>query len=211
MNHGKHHAVLFEGDRSAGLEAAYAYVEETLALTVARNPDVSLELHDRVTLEMACTLKVRAAQQPFGKAQAFIIGCETILVEAQNALLKLLEEPTPDTHFIFVIQSADSLLPTVRSRMYYAGRVERDVETWEEAESFLAATPVERSRYLAPILKDKDRTRAQDFVRLLERYFYARGVRANAHALAEIAFVERYLNNRGSSLKLLLEHLAAVL
>jgi DNA polymerase-3 subunit delta' len=37
-------------------------------------------------------------------------------VQAQNALLKTLEEPPPDTTLVLVSGSADALLPTVRSR-----------------------------------------------------------------------------------------------
>ena len=36
---------------------------------------------------------------------------------AQNALLKMIEEPPEDTFFIFTCQNAQSLLPTVRSRV----------------------------------------------------------------------------------------------
>jgi DNA polymerase-3 subunit delta' len=36
--------------------------------------------------------------------------------EAQNALLKLIEEPPPSTLFVLVTHSVESLLPTVRSR-----------------------------------------------------------------------------------------------
>ena len=39
-----------------------------------------------------------------------------LTTEAQNALLKLIEEPPPDTLFILVTDQLESLLPTVRSR-----------------------------------------------------------------------------------------------
>ncbi len=38
-------------------------------------------------------------------------------VYAQNALLKLFEEPPEDTRFILITRSKNSLLPTIRSRM----------------------------------------------------------------------------------------------
>lgn len=38
-------------------------------------------------------------------------------IEAQNAFLKLLEEPPQNTHFILTAHNADSLLPTIRSRL----------------------------------------------------------------------------------------------
>lgn len=207
----KHHAILFEGDREAGLHSAREYVTRVLGITIEQNPDVLIMEHDRVTIEIAQGLTVRALQRPFGTAQAFIVGCETILHEAQNALLKLLEEPAQNTHFIFVLPSRELLLPTVRSRMMYAGRVEGTRGTLDFAEQFILATPRERSAMVAPIIKDKDRVLAQELVRHIERYLHDRGVKNNARMLREVALAGRYINNRSSSIKMILEHLAVTL
>ena len=43
---------------------------------------------------------------------------ETLTEEAENALLKLLEQPSDSTRFIFLTNSLHSLLPTVRSRAH---------------------------------------------------------------------------------------------
>lgn len=52
-----------------------------------------------------------------GKAQAVVlIAAENLTPEAQNALLKTLEEPPGDTVIILGISSDDQLLPTVLSR-----------------------------------------------------------------------------------------------
>jgi DNA polymerase-3 subunit delta' len=47
----------------------------------------------------------------------FIPEAQTITGEAQNALLKLLEEPPQNTHFILTASSEQLLLPTIRSRL----------------------------------------------------------------------------------------------
>ena len=46
----------------------------------------------------------------------FVPKAHAMTTEAQNGLLKLLEEPPQDTHFIMTADSAQQLLPTVRSR-----------------------------------------------------------------------------------------------
>ena len=51
-----------------------------------------------------------------GGRKFFLIETNIVGEEAQNALLKIFEEPTEDTHF-FVIMPQDILLPTLRSRM----------------------------------------------------------------------------------------------
>jgi hypothetical protein len=210
---GRHHALLFEGDRDAGISAAHAYIINVLGISVEQNPDVRLYAHDRITVEIADDLRRQAQARPFGAAQAFIVSCETVLTEAQNALLKTLEEPADNTHFIFILPSRATLLPTVQSRMLYAGRVApgENTSSWNRARAFLDAPPGERSAMIAPIIKDKDRPAAQELVRILGIYLHARGTREHARQLGEVAFVERYINNRGSSIKMLLEHLSAVL
>lgn len=60
-------------------------------------------------------MQTRAGQS--GK-QVYIIdtGARSMTVAAQNAFLKLLEEPRNDVHFIIATHHADKLLPTITSR-----------------------------------------------------------------------------------------------
>jgi len=51
------------------------------------------------------------------KAAVFIIAFTLINREAQNALLKVLEEPTSNTYFILIFPSTHALLPTLQSRL----------------------------------------------------------------------------------------------
>jgi DNA polymerase-3 subunit delta' len=60
----------------------------------------------------------RATYRPFeGKRRVVIIDdADTLMEQAQNALLKTLEEPSPSSVFILVTSRPDVLLPTIRSR-----------------------------------------------------------------------------------------------
>ena len=60
----------------------------------------------------------RSAYRPFeGRRRVVIIDdADAVLVEAQNALLKTLEEPPSASMFVLVTSRPDVLLPTVRSR-----------------------------------------------------------------------------------------------
>ncbi len=50
--------------------------------------------------------------------QVFIIdNADAMTIAAQNSFLKLLEEPTPNTHFILTSHTPSNLLPTLRSRV----------------------------------------------------------------------------------------------
>ena len=60
----------------------------------------------------------RAAYRPFeGRRRVVIIdGAEQMVVNAQDAILKTLEEPPNASTFILVTDTPDTLLPTIRSR-----------------------------------------------------------------------------------------------
>ena len=60
----------------------------------------------------------RAAYRPFEGRRRVVIfdGADALVAQAQNALLKTLEEPPSASMFILVTSRPDSLLPTVRSR-----------------------------------------------------------------------------------------------
>ena len=52
-----------------------------------------------------------------GRKKVYIFeDFDSLSVGATNAFLKTLEEPPPDTHFIFTVQSISKLLPTILSR-----------------------------------------------------------------------------------------------
>jgi DNA polymerase-3 subunit delta' len=52
-----------------------------------------------------------------GRAKVFVVGeAERLSSEAQNSLLKTLEEPPDDTFLLLIATSAERLLPTIRSR-----------------------------------------------------------------------------------------------
>ena len=67
--------------------------------------------------------RLAVARPAMGRRKVFVIGDAEALVpqeaspEAANALLKILEEPPPDTTFILTAADPDALLPTIRSRV----------------------------------------------------------------------------------------------
>lgn len=60
----------------------------------------------------------RAVYRPFeGRRRVTIVEqADALVIQAQNALLKTLEEPLPASVFVLVTSRPDTLLPTVRSR-----------------------------------------------------------------------------------------------
>ncbi len=78
----------------------------------------SPETQDLSIDQVRTLVLARAAFPPLeGRAKVFIVRrAEELSQAAANALLKTLEEPGPQTHFVLLSALADSLLPTIRSR-----------------------------------------------------------------------------------------------
>lgn len=212
----QHHAYLYEGSLSE-----FDAVKESIKPFVAQK-------HERFSIDDARELVAMAALKPAGDV-TFLIGLSSITTEAQQALLKLLEEPQAGVHFVFLVPHG-TLLPTVRSRMMvweeklkYGGQnslvdvpgrgttrglFEQHIST------FLKSSGKTRSDMIAVMLKDDEgvKERVLDFVNGLEAALAPTvknpGVRA---ALEDIAKVRDYLRDRSPSLKMLLEHLALAL
>ena len=65
---------------------------------------------------------------PLGGAKTLtVIATEKIDREAQNALLKIAEEPPLHAHIVLIVPSADMLLPTLLSRFVLVDR-EKSIE-----------------------------------------------------------------------------------
>lgn len=207
-----HHARLFEGMADDVLPHVYADAEVLLGSSYMGNPDFELIQTQRFGVDDARALALRAAQMPLGGAQLFVLVATTLTVEAQNALLKLLEEPGQFTYFVLVVPSREQLLPTVRSRLEFSG-LYRSVDAVDaDVGAFLGADLGERLEYVKTLSEAKDKVRTRAFLDALEfRVYRAHNEQASAASrqfLTELAFVRTYIFDRSASVKMLLEHLA---
>ena len=157
-----------------------------------------------------------------GGKKFFILGADNITREAQNALLKTFEEPTPHTHFFLLIKNANALIPTLRSRVEVVSAEEAGISSpeggAEEAKEFLATSIEKRlalAEKIAKALKDERMTRGEAVALISDMVGAARGngmfPRAYAEGLEHLARAEEYARDRSASLKIILEHLAVVL
>ena len=170
--------------------------------------DVSIREYARMSIADARTLIHEASMRPNERAyRVFIISCASILGEAQNALLKLFEEPNAHTVFYFVVPRVDILLPTLLSRFQILGTEERGTSSTDTTD-FFNASYAERLSLIAKKVDAEDSVWIQALVE---------GLATHAHQIKhpelihDVLFLESYIHAPGSSKKMLLEHIALTL
>jgi hypothetical protein len=157
-------------------------------------------------------LIARAYQRPMeGSEQLLVVCTDFITHEAQNALLKVLEEPPVSTKFLFVVPPDLVMLPTLASRFCeIAGEIESLVQDNQNFVTFLSLSFGERIALIETKLKASDiswqRAIKQGLITRLNTL-----PKAEHAQMSVLEYVTRQLLTRGASNKMLLEHAALVL
>jgi len=208
-----HHAYVYEGSLSL-LSELVADARERFNFNDEQHPDVHVREFSKFGIDESRWLSSAAAFKPSTGRALFVVGIGSITTEAQQALLKLLEEPQSGVVFVLLLPHG-VLLPTVRSRTaHYPSDFSGKAPALAGAKKFLHASGKERSDTVVALLKDEEgaRERARDFVDALEAELYKQVGDPQARVgLVDIAMVRDYLRDRSPSLKMLLEHLAIAL
>jgi len=113
-----------EALRKGEEESFYYYVKgedrkKHFAYLVGEHPDLALVIPDgnQIKIDQIREIQEFVSLRPTGKFKVVIIDqAGKMNLQAQNALLKVLEEPPPGTVFILVARSRGELLPTIISR-----------------------------------------------------------------------------------------------
>lgn len=115
------HALLLEGQSGAGLYTAAASLAglNVAALIQPTDADGNIDTSIKGVVRIAQIHELHSLTK--GKTRetrVFIIDdADRMNVQAQNAFLKLLEEPVSNVHFILTAHQSHALLPTVLSRV----------------------------------------------------------------------------------------------
>ncbi len=211
-----HHAYYLEGPTEL-LPAVEAQARKDLGFP-KNSPDVHVQSFEKFGIEESRALIGKAALKATEGRALYVIATASIQSEAQQALLKLLEEPSAGTVLILLVPHG-SLLPTVRSRCLPFPFTGEASASNKEAKSFLKVSPKERSEQIAELLDEEEgtRERAREFLSALERELYAGFTKKGAareelaRGMEDIARFRMYLGDRAPSVKMMLEHLAATL
>ena len=205
-------------------------LEKEYDIPTQANPDFFDQHYDTFTIADARELKRLHSTRPIGETgkKVFIMSVNSITVEAQNALLKLFEEPAEYAHFFLIVPSAHILLPTVKSRMQEwrsdvqtrdrAGKTDRgvmgdvDPELLKTAQKLVTSSKAKRLEEIKKLVDDiaKDKKSTQDAINLLNALQVVVreewGVKEGRDRLEAIEYARSYMYDRAPSVKMLLEY-----
>lgn len=193
-----HHAVLYVTENASDTLPEVHEVQKSYEILPYSLPVLSIK-DVRTIIE-------RAYQKPFAtEFQYIIINTDMIPVDAQNAMLKILEEPPISTRFIIIVRPQTMLLATLRSRLFLVSRkglVSFDNVLFFE---FLESSITERLTLITLYAKDKN---DQAFLALYQGLLARLAQSAWTDEKRIVAPLLHFLQLRGASKKMIWEDIA---
>lgn len=156
------------------------------------------------------------AQSPYNDPRVALISFHTAGLPAQNAMLKVLEEPRAGTRFVLLTSNRTGLLDTVLSRLHHIPLHAEDSDT-KHSKEFLAASSAFRMKipFVVELLGKtdeegrKDREGVRKFILSLADAL--RKKNADARYIEETLQIASYAADPSASGKALLEYLSLLL
>jgi len=208
------HAHLLVGDVELAKKMATEITNELLSIEVAEDlahPDFFYQKVDILKIGDSHEISRRASIKPsLGEKKVFIIETLAFTMDAENALLKIMEEPPAGTHFFVIVPTVEIVIPTLRSRfsIFEIPKEKKpELKNEEFINKFISSMPKKRMDLIKDFF-EKDKAEVIDF--LNELGLVLEGKKA-FKALEEIERVKKFLYNPTGSQKMILEHLALTL
>lgn len=187
-----------------------------------QNPDFFHEVFITLSIDNSRKLKELHTGRSFieDNKRVFIIESNSITHEAQNALLKIFEEPNENSLFFLIMPSIEILLPTLKSRLFIIKKnhSEGDTDLIKQGKEFLNMNIGEKISFVNELAKDisdekKTKTDAIAFLSSLEKVIYenidfSKITNEQKQGLNAILKARDYMNDRSPSIKQLLEFVA---
>lgn len=199
-----HHAYLIVGERR-GASLLFDSLISDLGISTRSNPDFFKFELETFGIDDSRMLSERARERGFGGKKAFLLLVDRITIEAQNALLKVFEEPTEETYYFLITREEGLIIPTLRSRMqlHRPHSMSNDVALGSQFHSMSLRDRLKFSKDFSD--RDGDLASLMD-----EILVYSKG-RLDMKVIGEIFSLRRFVGDRSVSRRLVLDHLAMLL
>ena len=151
-----HHAYLIEGRSDEIIPEIVKFFKDLGVKTVGSSDFIQINL-DSFKIEDARNLKSYGNQKGFSAdKKIFIISANNFLLDAQNSLLKMFEEPIENTHFFLIVPDVNILLKTFISRFYLISTKSESTEEYKMAEKFIAMPLSQRIDFMKELLVEPE-------------------------------------------------------
>lgn len=216
LNIKNHHAYLIIGGEET-LPKLHSLLKKKLDFSISGNPDYHFEEIETLGIEESRGLKETHSKKALGENKVFVVKTKFITHEAQNALLKILEDPLPNSFFFFIMPSEEYIYPTLLSRFMIIKEKKETEEKSEEGEKvdaghFLSLNQTARIKLLSKIINSKDKNSALKFINLLEEKLHEKLYPFSSKEEREVMDLvlksKKNIYSRGASLKIVLENLS---
>jgi len=220
-----YHSYVIEGEPETTGALLLEFLEKR-KITDKQSSDLLFQTYESFTMDNSGEIKDWHSRCGLGEGKRVcIIATKFINREAEQTLLKIIEEPALNTHFFIVIPDSSVLLDTIISRVHVV-KTEQQINTdlQKLVLKFVSSSPKDRVDKIAEIIKEnkdeensgKLRSHATQFVNEIENIFYQKFKKDIKNeqilfALNELQKARGYLSTPGASVKMILEHLALVI
>jgi len=215
------HAYVVGGHREDARVFIDAFLKDK-QINVESGPDYTVSEHVIFTIDHVRALREWQNLSAVGKQKVYVLYITFITAEAENVLLKTLEEPVAHTHIIIAIPKPEMLLPTLLSRVQVLIPETHTHGGIKKIEEFLALTVGERMEFVKKMVEKSDdeyasaevREKAVAFFDDLENYFAGK-LKINseigkkeAERIESILKLKKYLYTPASSVRSIMETVA---
>ena len=222
-----HHAYCILGNSDAVIKELEKFIIKELNFSIIDNPDFWYGEFDVMDIEDGRAIKNSHQNRPTkGDKKIFVVSANFITEKAQNAMLKLFEEPRGDTHFFLVLPSLSNIIPTFRSRLFIidtnlsaqAGEAGGSVINPKDFLQMTTGKRMESVKKLCEIITDEEASKIEiiKFINALETELkinvnFLKIKKSEAKMFEELEKVRQYAGEQSPSLKMLLEHVSLIL
>lgn len=213
------HAFLITGDLAHGTERALSHAEQVLGLT--RHDPANLSVHRFVNFtidDVRDFIQSAYAAPAGGDRRAIVLSASRLFHEAQNAMLKLFEEPPSGVTLYLVVPSDGVVLPTLRSRLVPLSQTQEESAA---GHAFLALSAADQKKFLDKLYdrtksdkqEEKRAARAEALALFqdLTRTLHGKGNAADTGLMEDLVFFTKTLHEPSAPLKPIFEHLLMVM
>ena len=219
------HSYVVEGDPEELPYLLHGFLEERGDVE-KKSPDTLIQIYDAFGIQDSGKIKEWHQNKAIGgNKKMCIIGAKFINREAEQSLLKMIEEPNSGTHFFLVVPDSSLLADTILSRVHIIKNIEVDFEKEDKmALEFWKLSPSIRIEKIGEIIKEfKDeensgglRYKAISLINATERIVYDKWKKDlnnedTKFVLEELKNCRSFLSTPGASVKMILEHIALII